>query len=201
MADRNAQGALALTSLSTTSTLDAAAKADRTATALRSMFVIGGAETGNAALVSLLKPMRMAGEVSVQAASVGSSLNERYRMGGEISAGKIEGAMATTSQSTIQEAVAKPSVRAGIRPESPQSVSDATTGLEAEHASRASGLRAGMRSFVIAQAQSAALNSPLRIRSVSGYGQLETLGMTIEDALEMTVDVEDAITLSLDIEG
>lgn len=204
MADRVAQGALALTSLSSTGALDAAAKADRTslvASALTSMSTIAGAETGSAAVMASIQKMRMTADAASGLNADSSALNDAPRITSIVDAGKVNAALATTSLSATQTSTTTLKGTGAARPDSPRTVADGTSGLETEQASRNSGGRAIISASMLAQGECAALNEAPRIRSVSGYGQLDHLNMTIEDAIILTVEITDTITLDLSIEG
>lgn len=227
MADRVAQGALALTalsstgdsgatastqgagvpsSLSSTGVADAAAKADRTvvgAAALSAPSSLQQGTTNNStsAAGSRLALLRQSSSSTSTLASIAASRNDAPRQTSTLDTGAIKAALAFTAPSSTQEGQAHSVSDASALKETFKSVASSTSPLQAKQASRNEPLRSTAALSALAQAESSALSGALRTRSVAGYGQLDHLDMTIEDALALAVEITDTITLDLNLEG
>jgi len=194
MADRVAQGALALTALSSTAAADAAAKADRTsvgAAALSAPSTVQQGTTNNStsAAASRIQSLRQSASSTSTLASLAASRNSAPRQTSTLDTGAIKAALVFTSPFSTQEGQARPSTNGTALKETFRSVASSTSPLQGRQKSRSGKPRSTAALSALAQAESSALNESPRARSVAGYGQLDHLDITIEDALTLTITI------------
>jgi hypothetical protein len=170
MADRVAQGALALTALSTTQQ--------------------GTTNNSTSAAGSRITFLRQSASSTSTLAGIAASRSSAPRQTSTLDTGAIKAALASTSPSSTQEGQARPSTNGSSLKETFRSVADSTSPLQARQASRSGKSRSTAALSALAQAESSALNESPRTRSVAGYGQLDHLDITIEDALTLTITIE-----------
>ena len=206
MADRVAQGALALTALSTTSTADAAAKADRTvvgaaALSAPSSLQQGTAPNSTSVAASRIASLRQSASLTSTITTLAASKNGAPRETSTLDTGAIKAALASTSPSSTQDGQAQSVSDGSALKEAFRSAASSTSPLQALQLSRNERPRSTAVLSALAQAESSVLDESPRARSVAGYGQLDHLDITIEDALALAVEITDTITLDLNLEG
>jgi len=205
-ATASTQGAGVPSSLTSRGVANAAAKADRTsvgASALSAPSSVQKSTINNTASAagSRIRAMRQSAPSSSTLVSLAASRNSALRQTATLDTGVIQAALASTSPSSTQDGQAQSVSDASALKETFRSVASSTSPLQARQTSRHERPRSTAALSALAQAESSALSGVLRTRSVAGYGQLDHLDMTIEDALALTVEITDTITLNLDLEG